>query len=389
MTRLLAYLISGPLLVPLVAAALHAQTPSTEPNSEAPATTNPTPSAQAPDEMTAKISDLVHAGKYADAQQLTAGLLVAYPNDQRLIKAQALIEKLLAASSKSAPVGGGPAPAAAAAQPEAPPLTGMDRVDYNALIELARQAQEAKDVVEQYRLMGQFMGQSIRFLQKHPDQMLLWQLRAAIAIAANQPKDGYEAGQRLLAAGAADSNDPAVQQLLGQLKNKGWLDRSTAMAADRAAQMRRVGLMYSGVWYGRVASPNNRSPMAGCTDADINHKCLFYTFVDSDQGGKIHPFEFEIQSDGTIVVSDHTPFAGCNGSVYGIPVGPSFKDVRWEIRPAGLPPQQIFSGYVEDGSQFGFSCNRPQSGDYKKRYNYVIWVRTLEAAQQVQDQRRK
>jgi hypothetical protein len=76
--------------------------------------------------------------------------------------------------------------------------------------------------------MGRFMGQSVRFLQKHPEQMLLWRLRAVIAIAANQPMDGYEAGQRLLAAGAADSNDPAVQQLLGQLRNKGWLDEKEA-----------------------------------------------------------------------------------------------------------------------------------------------------------------
>lgn len=385
MARLLAHLISGSLLVLLVPAALHAQTPSTAPSGDASATTNPTPSAQAPDEMTTKISDLVHAGKYSEAQKLTEGLLVAYPNDQRLIKAKALIEKLLASSAPPIPASNPPA----VAQPESESLTGMDRVDYNALIELARQAQETKDVVEQYRLMGQFMGQSIRFLQKHPDQMLLWQLRAAIAIAANQPIDGYEAGQRLLAAGDADSNNPAIQQLLGQLKNKGWLDRNTAMAADHAAQMHRVGLMYSGVWYGRVAAPNNRSLMAGCTDAEINHKCLFYTFIDPDQGGKIHPFEFEIQSDGTIVVNDHTSFTGCNGNVYGVPVGPSFKDVRWEIRPSGLPPQQIYSGYVEDGSQFGFSCNRPQSGEYKSRYNYVIWVRTVEAAQQVQEQRRK
>lgn len=223
--------------------------------------------------------------------------------------------------------------------------------------------------------------------------MLLWRLRAAIAIAANQPMDGYEAGQRLLAAGGADSNDPALQQLLGQLRNKGWLDRQEAISAQNEALRQRVGNMYSGTWYGKVAAPNGRSPMAGCTDAEINHKCLFHNFIETDNNEKIHASQFAIQSDGTIIVSDRTSFAGCAGTVYGVPVGPAFKDVRWEIRPAGEPARQIFSGYVEDGSQFGFSCNRPQSGDYKSRYNYVIWQRTLDSApsdpNSLQNQRRK
>jgi hypothetical protein len=46
--------------------------------------------------MTKKISDLVHAGKYTDAQKLTAAMLILYPDDQRLIKAKVLIDQLLA-----------------------------------------------------------------------------------------------------------------------------------------------------------------------------------------------------------------------------------------------------------------------------------------------------
>jgi hypothetical protein len=62
-------------------------------------------------------------------------------------------------------------------------------------------------------------------LQKHPEQMLLWQIRAAAAMTVNDPDAGYEAAQKLMAAGAADSNDAALQRLLGQLKNNGWLDK--------------------------------------------------------------------------------------------------------------------------------------------------------------------
>src|ERR1700720_2465436 len=53
---------------------------------------NPAPAGQAPDEVMKKLSDLVHAGKYAEAQQLAAGLLLAYPDDQRLAKAKALLD---------------------------------------------------------------------------------------------------------------------------------------------------------------------------------------------------------------------------------------------------------------------------------------------------------
>jgi len=174
---------------------------------------------QAPDDMTRKITDLVNARKYAEAQRLTTGLLVAYPDDQRLIKAQALIEKLLTpGSSANAESESQPAQPAANNGEE---FTGMDKIDYNALIELAREAQQATDLTEQSKLLKQFMDQSSSFLEKHPDQILLWQLRAASAISLNQPMAGYTAGEKLIGAGAANSNDANLQRLLGQLRNKG------------------------------------------------------------------------------------------------------------------------------------------------------------------------
>ncbi|HEX8926171.1 MAG TPA: hypothetical protein VF786_10290 [Terriglobales bacterium] len=223
------------LLSPLTCRFVLAQTavnPSVASNSP-----NATAAAQAPEEMTRKISELVHSGKYVEAQQLTTGLLIAYPNDERLIKAKALIEQLLAASAapNTAPQPATPAPAA-----EGEELTGMDKVDYNALVQLAREAQQTTDPVEQDKLLKQFMTQSESFLQKHPKQLLLWQLRAACAIAFNQPLAGYEAGQKLLAAGGADSNDPNVQRILGQLRNKGWLNLQDAQSLQVVADKERA-----------------------------------------------------------------------------------------------------------------------------------------------------
>jgi hypothetical protein len=195
------------------------------------ATATPAPTARAPDEMTKKIAELVHAGKYPEAQQLTTGLLVAYPNDQRLIKAKALIEKLLSPAGSASATPSSSQPARPALNASAAQLSGMDKVEYNSLIELARQAQQTTDLEQQNALLKQFMDKSHAFLLKHPDQMLLWQLRAASAISLNDPMAGYEAGQKLIAAGAADSGDPNLQRLLAQLNSKGWLDKQKAEEA--------------------------------------------------------------------------------------------------------------------------------------------------------------
>jgi hypothetical protein len=234
--------ILGALLALIFLPALHAQTASSAPTDANSTTASQAPTGQAPDEATRKITELVHAGKYAEAQQLTAGLLMAYPDDQRLIKAKALIDKLLVPASPATATQGSNPPAnnvpvaEAAADTSAEHFTGMERIDYNALIELGRQAQQTTDLEQQKASLKQFMDESAVFLQKHPAEMLLWQLRVASALSLNDPLTGYEAGQRLLTAGAADSNDPTLQRLLAQLKNKGWLDKQKVDEAVKQAK---------------------------------------------------------------------------------------------------------------------------------------------------------
>jgi hypothetical protein len=229
MQKLTKVLIVGLFLVLGCVAPMCAQTASTESN----AAPGPQTAGQASDEVTKKITDLVNAGKYAEAQALTTGLLVAYPNDQRLIKTQALLKQLLT------PVAAGPSTrdlstsAQVATDGNAVQLTGMDKVDYNALLEQARQAQQTTDVEQQKSLLQRFLADSSLFLQKHPEQMLLWQIRAAAAISLDDMYAGSDAGQKLLAAGAADSNDPGLERLISQLKLKGWLDQEKMAEAKR------------------------------------------------------------------------------------------------------------------------------------------------------------
>ncbi|MGA3008597.1 MAG: formylglycine-generating enzyme family protein, partial [Opitutaceae bacterium] len=145
---------------------------------------------------------------------------------------------------------GGIQPASSVAQPAATAssaqLTGMDRIDYNALIRRAREAQKTTDLDQQNTLFKQFMDESRVFLQKHPQQTLIWQLRAASALSLDDITAGFEAGQKLLAAGAADSNDPDLRPLMAQLKNKGWLDEQTVKATIAARiEAKREALNYT------------------------------------------------------------------------------------------------------------------------------------------------
>jgi hypothetical protein len=248
----------------------------TRPNASAPAVSSIVPEApaanstlagQAPEEVMKRLSALVHARKYTEAEQLTEGLLVAYPGDSRLIKGRALLEKLLltpdVATTPSAATTtiANNQPVQPAASTIAQPLAGMDKVDFNALIELAKQAQQTADLPEQQQLLEQFMDQSDLFLQKHPEQALLWQLRAASAISLNHPLPGYEAGQRLLAMGAADSDDANLQRLLAQLKNKGWLDHQHAEALYE--NQRYILVVFLGEAADRPANAALRGKLSG------------------------------------------------------------------------------------------------------------------------------
>jgi hypothetical protein len=216
---------------------------------------NPTtPAGQAPDDVMKRLSDLVHAGKYAEAQQSVSALLILYPDDHRLIKARTLLEQALASSRPTDNAGSAHAPADAVTSPapDAAPekYSGMDKVDYEALKDLARQAQQTTDLSQQGTLLKQFMDQSAAFLQKHPDEMLLWQLRAASAINLNDPTAGFEAGHKLLAAGAVNSNDANSQQMLARLKNKGWLtEQGVAEAKRKIEEDKKYGWLL-GTWTG-------------------------------------------------------------------------------------------------------------------------------------------
>ena len=121
MKKMSQFFIPGVVLVLICVPQLLAQTPGGAPADTNPAV-NATETGQAPNDVMKKLSELVRAGKYTEAQQLTAALLLAFPNDHRLIKAKTLLdEALVTAENKVLP----PPPGAGSAS-VAPARTGID-----------------------------------------------------------------------------------------------------------------------------------------------------------------------------------------------------------------------------------------------------------------------
>jgi hypothetical protein len=272
-----------------------AQTPTNAPTNNSAIEASRTAPVQAPDEVTNKITDLVHAGKYVEAQQLTTGLLLAYPNDQRLIKAKALLDRLVAPADSTGTPPSSSAPTGSPSQPlpsKASELTGMDRVEFDSLIELGREAQQATDLDQQKKVLHDFMDRSSTFLEKHPDEMLLWQLRAASAISLDEPVAAYDAGQKLLAAGAADSKDSNLRRLLAQLNLKGWMDkeRVTTIAAERKLRSETEMMAATAVGLAGI-STNTRDGLTG-NELKIGGYAPD-TFVITDHSGKSQAFRYD------------------------------------------------------------------------------------------------
>jgi hypothetical protein len=263
----------------------------------APGDSNPAPrkpgAAQASDDMAKKITNLVNAGQYTEAQQLTTGLLVAYPDDQRLIKTKSLLEKLLASASSAVATPATDHPTAASnipsAQLAAQQLTGMEKVEYNSLIELGREAQQTTDPEEQKKLLQQFMDKSSPFLQKYPDEMLLWQIRAAGAITLEDALAGYEAGQKLLAAGRGDNDNANLGRLLAQPNLKGWMDKQflEKRRAEIVAETQRRRSETETILTETAAQTDysNHGPKIGGFTAE--------GFVVTDDKGNTRPYRYE------------------------------------------------------------------------------------------------
>jgi hypothetical protein len=179
----------------------------------------------------AKAQQQVQQQQARQEQERQRALALARQQQERARRDAAAVAQTSAALGQLLGAPGG-------AHPPAPPLTGMESIEYNSLISLARQAQQATDLKVQRGFLKQFTALSSPFLQKHPERVLLWQIQVVSAMSRNDPIAGYEAGQGLMATGAADSEDADLQQFLVQVNLKGWFNKDRVVVSSHRFEIK-------------------------------------------------------------------------------------------------------------------------------------------------------
>ena len=116
----------------------------------------------------------------------------------------------------------------------APALTGRDRLELDTLNDIWREAESATDAAVQKRALNEVLRRSQSFVEAHPEQTTVWLMRASAGLALDRPREGWEAGQKLLAQGALDSQDTQTRQVMAQLNRRKWLE-TAAPSSNRAA----------------------------------------------------------------------------------------------------------------------------------------------------------
>jgi tetratricopeptide (TPR) repeat protein len=123
-----------------------------------------------------------------------------------------------------------PAPAPASPPPAAPKLDARARLELDTLTEMGQKAAAAPGLEEQRQAYQNLFERTTPFVRDHPDITEAWLLRAVAAMATERARDGWEAGQKLLALGALDSTDPRLRSALVQLNSRKWLDKDPPFA---------------------------------------------------------------------------------------------------------------------------------------------------------------
>ncbi|MBZ5502228.1 MAG: hypothetical protein LAN59_08280 [Acidobacteriia bacterium] len=183
---------------------------------------------------------------------------------------------------------------------------------------------------------------------------------------------GAAASLKLYLLAAPEAKDAAdAKTLMYEMEykqEKADKERSAAQAqAQQAAQKQRLLEAFRGNWDADecwVGKISRASLSRGCTGAEMQQSNWY------SHGQRL---QLEIESDGTVKLGG---FLGCIGSAFGIPQGPSLRDIRWEIREEGRPPRQTWGSMSATGNQFTVSCNRSPSATDAAPYIYIMWTRT-------------
>jgi formylglycine-generating enzyme required for sulfatase activity len=155
-------------------------------------------------------------GADADARPLIEKALALAPEEKKP-KIQKFLDTLGSANIASAAA----APAAAPAPAGPPPLDATAQRKLDALLLIPQEADAATSPDDRQALLNEFMEKSAAFAQAHPEQTVLWVLRAAAAIELDDKQSGRAAARRLL---TVTNPDEKTRKVLAMLERKDWLE---------------------------------------------------------------------------------------------------------------------------------------------------------------------
>jgi tetratricopeptide (TPR) repeat protein len=197
------------------------------------------------------------AGKSDEASKYIAKAQELVPADKKdrlagaiaYVKAGAAQPPVISNQSTSAgnPVVSVNPPAAQVGGPPFTALSGEARVKYNTLTLIAADIDKAKPGEERTKLLREFMDKSAEFLELAPNRADILVMRAALALELEDAHAGWEAGRKLTALGAGNSDDPKIQKVMAKLERKGWLAETDPVVKASEARQKLLD-DFAGTW---------------------------------------------------------------------------------------------------------------------------------------------
>jgi hypothetical protein len=158
-------------------------------------------------------------GAAADAANFIKKALELAPDDATKAKVKQLAAMLATTGSPNQPT------------PGQSSLSGQDQRKLDVLMLILEDAEKATTPEDRAKAFREYLEKSGDFAAAHPEQTNIWVMRAFAAVDLDEPKLGWEAGKKLQALGADNSNDPKLRRAMASLDRKGWLGDKPA--ADR------------------------------------------------------------------------------------------------------------------------------------------------------------
>jgi hypothetical protein len=156
-----------------------------------------------------------------DPSRYEAHVIAAAALRQQKLYGQATIHLLIAMAL--APDDQTPSIRRALAETKVSALPADSRRRLDSLMLILEDAQGARSPGDREPFLREFLTKSAPFLQEYPLVSDLWLLRAQIAVELNEPRLGWQAGQKLMEFGDDRSEDPNTRKLMAMLERKGWL----------------------------------------------------------------------------------------------------------------------------------------------------------------------